>query len=114
MRITIALALALMFADCLSATETIVTKGLGAASCAQFSQLYSMNPQATESTYLNWAHGFMSGLNTAQWPNGPYRDLSAKTDEQQNTEIRLYCSAHPLANYMEAVMQSFRSLPLKP
>ncbi len=114
MRIALALVVTLIAIEQSSANETIVMKGLGAASCAQFSQLYATNPATTESIYLNWTHGFMTGLNAARWPNGPYRDLSAETDEQRNADIRAYCKSHPLANYMEAVMASFMSLPLRP
>lgn len=113
MRFVIALISVATLVDNVGADESIVITGLGAASCAQFSQLYSMNPHTTENIYLDWSRGFMSGLNAARWPSGPYRDLRAKTPEQLNVHARQYCEAHPLANYMQAVMDFFMSLPLR-
>jgi hypothetical protein len=39
-------------------------------------------------------------------------DLNAKTPDGMKRDLRQYCNAHPLANYMDGVLELLKSLPL--
>lgn len=88
--------------------------GAGSLTCAKFAELYRQAPEDAEAIFFQWAQGFMSGLNAAGLIHDTaFHDLSAKTLEAQQSELRAYCDKHPLANYVVAVGTLFQTLPLK-
>jgi hypothetical protein len=44
--------------------------GYGAATCAQFAEIYRQNPSNARTMFIGWAQGFMSGLNHALLKEG--------------------------------------------
>jgi hypothetical protein len=92
----------------------IVMAGAGTSTCGQFASHYAKNPQV-ELSYFAWAQGFMSAMNIgrAASPSPAYRDLGSPI-EHQMSQIRIYCDAHPLAPYSDAVFDLFGSFPLLP
>jgi len=65
--------------------------------------------------YGSWAQGFMAGWNYALFSEYHfYRDLGVKSADEENFHIRQYCDAHPLATFVEAVIDLWFTLPLKP
>jgi len=89
-------------------------RGVGTTSCSQYAQLYKADPKVTEQVFAAWAQGFMTGFNFSTVREHHFRDMSAKTVEAQNAHVRLYCSAHPLASYVQAVLDFFSTLPERP
>jgi hypothetical protein len=89
-------------------------RGVGTTSCSQYAQLYKTDPKITEQVFAAWAHGFMTGFNFSTVREHHFRDMSAKTVEVQNAHIRMYCNAHPLASYVQAVLDFFSTLPQRP
>jgi hypothetical protein len=86
--------------------------GIGTSSCANFAKDYGRNPAAAESLYMAWAAGFMTAWNIGvRNGGGPPLDLSAKTFEQHKEFMRDYCNAHPLARYVEGVVELIGTLP---
>lgn len=83
--------------------------GAGTDSCADFAARYSRNPGLVEAAYFSWAQGFMAGINVVKAPN--FRDVNAVPIEEQKTRLRRYCDQHPLADYWEAVIDLYGSLP---
>jgi hypothetical protein len=85
--------------------------GAGAERCAVFTQNYQRLHRQTEDLYFTWAQGFMSGVNDVGLVTGqPIRDLNSVPISDQESQIRQYCEAHPLASYDQAVMQLYSSL----
>ena len=89
--------------------------GAGSNTCGQFANYYAQNPEAAEVSFFTWAQGFMSSMNIklASGSAPTYRDLSGPI-EIQKSHIRIYCNAHPLVPYFDAVDDLFGSLPQKP
>jgi hypothetical protein len=87
--------------------------GIGTSTCAQFAQECAKSPSFVESLYFAWAQGYMSGLNIFRSDNR-YASLHAKSVEVEEDELRSYCDAHPLKNYVDAVMALYWSLPQNP
>ena len=76
---------------------------------------YIVNPSATEDIYFTWAQGFMSGLNLDAVANRrPYRFINGNDMLAQKIEICSYCDAHPLAQYVAAVVDLYNRLPPAP
>lgn len=88
--------------------------GAGMRSCAQFAKDYAANPTGAEELYFLWAEGFMSALNLSTAANfGFYKDFSRGDAASYKLHIRSYCNAHPLTQYVGAVMDLLNSLPQK-
>ena len=89
-------------------------QGVGAASCAQFAEMYQASPDTIEREFFHWAQGLMSGLNLQAEADGkPRRDLAGDVSIQKRT-IRDYCANNPLKIYMNAVISLFVKQPLMP
>jgi hypothetical protein len=87
--------------------------GVGMRSCGEFAKLYAANP-ATEDIFFTWAQGFMSGLNLESVTNYQmYRDISGTDMTSHKIQIRGYCDSHPLAQYVGAVLDLYKSFPIK-
>jgi hypothetical protein len=99
------------------ANESALFSGAGAHTCGKFASDYLRNPEIVEGIYYDWAQGFMSAMNFHFVVDGVkgrkgYYDLD---DMKQNkAKLRTYCNAHPLASYMDAVIDLLGSLPVKP
>ena len=90
--------------------------GVGIRSCAEFAKLYTSDPSTAEDIYFTWAQGFMSGLNLASAANtGMYRSIEGTPAGMvaQKLRVRSYCDAHPLAQYLSAIMDLYNNLPAK-
>jgi hypothetical protein len=113
---TILLAVAFAIALAESAVADSVARGLGADTCAHFAEYYRADPEFADMAYITWAQGFMSGWNYATMMDSKnvYRDLGdEKSLQTQAMHIRQFCNNHPLATFVEAVMDLYVSLPLK-
>jgi len=85
--------------------------GSGTRSCSHFAQDFKKFPDL-EIAYFSWAQGFMSGLNAHYLiTEKKYRNLALKPSEQQQAEIRSYCDERPLANFQDAVVNLYNSMP---
>ena len=87
--------------------------GAGAATCAKFAKAYAAAPQVTEDLYYSWALGFLTGLNVEN-PAPRFAVLNATSRHVQIGEIRDYCNRHPTAQYIDAVINLYLSMPKKP
>jgi hypothetical protein len=86
--------------------------GVGAKTCGIFASNYLINPKLADDLYHSWAQGFMSGLNYAKAEaTGDRRDLLAMSTDNQMARIKKYCNAHPLADYVNAIMDLYKDLP---
>jgi hypothetical protein len=88
--------------------------GLGVQSCAEFAQSLHGHQTIAGDLYFTWAQGFLSGLNLfSVRSTGAYRYIQGSESEMvaQKIRIRLYCGAHPQAQYAAAVMDLYASLP---
>lgn len=83
--------------------EASLVAGAGAFNCARFAEDYQKNPEI-EGLYLQWALGYLSGLNIlAKGAGHITRDLASMTVDAKKAWLRNYCNAHPLASYSSAV-----------
>ena len=89
--------------------EPAAARGVGTGTCGQFAQVYKANPKFADTVYASWAQGFMSGWNFSTLPK--YRELGAESYEAQMMHIRNYCDQHPLAAFVQAVMDLYVTLP---
>jgi hypothetical protein len=86
--------------------------GVGAKTCGIFANNYLINPKLADDVYHSWAQGFMSGINYAKVEaTGGSRDLSALPTDEQMARIKKYCNEHPLADYIDAVMDLYKGFP---
>ncbi len=86
--------------------------GIGLGSCSVFASQYRQWGVTIETSYFAWAQGFMSGLNLAAPHAGrEARNLKAITTEEQEARLRSYCDQHPGADYIDAVIDLYGSLP---
>jgi hypothetical protein len=86
--------------------------GVGLDSCAIFAKAYQSDPTSAETLYFQWAAGFMSAWDVGLQEGGKRpNDLSAISFEQQKEFLRQYCNSHPLAQYVEGVVELLRTLP---
>src|SRR5438132_8817530 len=89
-----------------AASEYYPQRGVGAGTCAEFTELYKERPEFWERHFFSWAQGWMSGFNMAlDGEDKPIFDLSAKTIQEQQLFIRSYCDQHPLILYYRAVRE---------
>ena len=96
----------------ISASAETALWGVGAKTCGIFASNYLINPKLADDLYHSWDQGFMSGLNYAKVEaTDDSRDLSAMPTEEQMARIKKYCNAHPLADYVDAVMDLYKNLP---
>jgi hypothetical protein len=111
MRVLVLMALMALLGGSALAVEPIAGTGVGTGTCAEFAQDYKNNPKLAERIYGAWAEGFMAGLNFATPSDELFgRDLAA-TVERQTFHIRQYCDAHPLAVFIQAVLDFYGTLP---
>ena len=97
---------AAMVASVNSARAGIVAQGAGTVSCTTFAKT-----EITELRFFHWAQGFMSGLNASDARvSGRARDLSSMAPEDQQRFLRNYCKEHPLANYIQGVLELYSQL----
>lgn len=93
--------------------KEIAARGWGTSTCAQFANIYRLDSKFAEENSFNWAQGFMSGLNYSEIArNGNSKNLGSMSTDQQQRAIRAYCNDHPLADYIDAVMDVYLRLPL--
>jgi hypothetical protein len=93
-------------------TPPLMSVGIGSQTCGQFAQDYAKQVSA-EIVYHTWAQGLMSGLNAAHIAEKqPIRNLGASDISIQQRRIREYCSAHPLDQYVLAVLTVYGGLPV--
>lgn len=86
--------------------------GVGMRSCAYFAKDYAANTSAAEDIYFTWAQGFMSAINLMTMANqGVYADLHSEEMTTYKAQIRSYCNAHPLSQYVAAVLDVMKGLP---
>lgn len=109
MRLALATALAVALTPIPASAHPI--QGLGATSCADFAFQYRQNPEMWELSYFTWAQGYMSGLNIAGMGNGNRPRELAGDYPVQKQRIRGFCDRSPLKNYMDAVIDLWKSLP---
>lgn len=91
--------------------KDMAAMGWGSSStCAEFANMYRGNPQEH---FFNWAQGFMSGLNFAAiGRTGMSMNMGSMSTDQQERAIRAYCNEHPLANYIDAVLDLYSRFSL--
>ena len=101
-----------MFAGTAHAGQEVL-KGAGVRTCGQFATEYRENPTLTEQLYFTWAQGFMTGLNvsTLLSGKGQWRDINARTVEDEEAYLRDYCDRHPLEEYEMGVLDLWSKLP---
>ena len=101
-----------------SATDGKTLRGPGARTCEEFAFNLRVNLN-TETTYSDWAEGFISGMNWTDVMNGhTAKNIMALSVADQKQVIRNYCNEHPLASYWEAVIDLYNrnsdfSFPVK-
>ena len=87
--------------------------GWGTMTCTASANMYRDDPKSAEERLFNWAQGFMSGLNFANIGNsGMSMNLHSMPTDQQQRAIRAYCSNHPAANYIDAVLDVYTHLDM--
>jgi hypothetical protein len=94
-------------------TITGLIRGFGLTTCGQFAQHYQQSTDV-ETYFFSWAQGYMSAMNVAtSTETHRFHNLSARSVDEEEASIRLYCNSHPLANYLDAVLALYDSLPIK-
>ncbi|MEA2821696.1 MAG: hypothetical protein QOJ86_3700 [Bradyrhizobium sp.] len=97
-----------------SADEEAVFRGAGTFTCGKFASEYLKTPELTEGIYFSWALGFMTAMNVqaATGIEGRAKTFQNMGESIQSykSSIRMYCNAHPLALYMDAVIDLYHSL----
>jgi hypothetical protein len=89
-------------------------KGLGTQTCARFLE-HIRSDSRFEFEYIDWALGFMSGMNfvdLARDRMAPLRNLAAKTPQEQMAYMRDYCAANPEKDYWLGVTHLYRQFPM--
>jgi len=86
------------------------TRGVGLTSCTEFANLIRSHPAVTEGMALSWAQGYISGFNSSR--QDAVFDIGAKTIDEVWRFLRQYCNEHPLANYMDGVVELMKTLPV--
>jgi len=96
--------------------DTAVVMGLGASSCAEFSQAYRDDPTTAMRLYFDWAQGFMSGVNVLHAANRrPTHNLNGRPVSEQQDILRGLCDQKPQALFVDAVQELyFRLSPPAP
>jgi hypothetical protein len=86
--------------------------GLGANSCARYSEMYQNDPASTETAFFTWAQGFMSAINMVLLGREHQRstNLALWDLARQRQYIRSYCAANPSRAYDEGVFDLFAAM----
>jgi len=95
-----------------AAPATVKIVGLGAATCAQFTNEVKQNP-AVQGDYLAWAQGFMSGILLTRPPGiDEGLDLNPSTFPllKQLEFLRSHCMQQPSADFTDAVESLYKRL----
>ncbi len=93
------------------AEEIYSMMGAGSASCGEFASRYKESPDSAEILYYSWAQGYLSATNLVAIGQGrEFRNLRSISSERQRAYIRSYCNKNPLANYIDAVNELYKSL----
>ena len=89
--------------------------GAGTATCSEFAESYREDPTYFETFFYTWAQGFMSGLNLQRLSadNTVKFDKGIQGMEKYTTMLRIYCDAHPLQIYLQAVVDLYNSLAVE-
>jgi hypothetical protein len=86
--------------------------GIGAATCAEFAAAYKQTPELTEAVYYTWAQGFMTGQNSIAFKNKEkVFDFEHLNQNDQKFFLRSFCDQHPLAIFVQAVLDLINRLP---
>jgi hypothetical protein len=112
MRLLLAVCFVVALGGIACAGERRNSIGAGAISCGKFAEQYRSHPEQTETIYVIWAQGFISGVNAILYPQGKFVDLQAKTLEEWKAFLRRYCNEHPLASYGSGVFELMSTLPV--
>ena len=92
--------------------EPAAGAGVGTYDCAQFN-VDAATDAPTETLYLTWAQGWMTGWNLAQMDEGkPIHDLSQPPVPDQRAFLRDYCRKNPHELFMKAAYALFASMPV--
>jgi hypothetical protein len=94
-----------------SNAEEYALMGLGANSCGKFVELYRLDPAHTEDGFVNWAQGFLSGMNMAALLNSGMSKNLKMPIENYGRALRRYCDQHPLGEVVNGIMEFYKSLP---
>jgi hypothetical protein len=87
--------------------------GWGTITCTASANMYRDDPKSEEEHLSDWAQGFMSGLNFANKGNsGMSMNLRSMSTDQQQRAIRAYCNGHPIADYIDAVLDVYNHLDM--
>lgn len=99
-------------AACAQQQKDTAEMGLGANSCAKFSEMYGNDPASTETAFFTWAQGFMSAINMVLLGREHQRstNLALWDVERQRRHIRSYCAANPSRAYDEGVFDLFDTM----
>jgi len=104
---------AMTFTRAADVKKEIAAMGWGTITCTAFANMYRDDPKVAEEHSVNWAQGFMSGLNFANLGNNGFSmNLHSKSTDQQQRAIRAYCNDHPIADYIDAVLDLYTHLDL--
>jgi hypothetical protein len=97
-----------------SANAEMGAVGPGTGTCDNFTRFYLSSPKLAEGLYFSWAQGFLTGVNgiAIAKKDATDRDLSSIPVEQQEQHLRDYCNDHPLALYMQAVVDLYLKFKL--
>ena len=91
------------------AKDLIAGMGVGYMTCTQFANFYKDDAEGVETEFLDWAEGFMSGVNFGNFTDehavpGKTVNLATMELKEQKAFLRRYCDQHPLAQYVDAVL----------
>src|ERR1044072_4746666 len=81
-------------------SETLVARGIGTRTCAEFTEHYKADAERFETLYFTWAQGFMSGMNLNA---DVKRNLGGELSIQKTT-LRLFCADNPSKSFVNAVL----------
>jgi hypothetical protein len=100
------------FAMPATAAEDFTAMGVGTQTCGKFVELYRLSSSHAEIIYINWAQGFMTGMNIQRLASHvPTKNLKTVTTEVQQRQLRTYCDQHPLGDFMSGALELYLSLP---
>src|ERR1700685_3442772 len=110
-KVFVAVVLAL-FASPVSAAEDMLIWGVGSVSCAKYAKIFKDAPDRTKGILIDWAQGYMSGLNSGLLSaNKPTRNLSGEPENLASV-VMAGCDQRPLALVVNIVQTYFDYLPL--
>ena len=88
--------------------------GVGLTPCTDFLKMAQKAP-VNEIIFYSWAQGFISAANRSRlMQGGDSVNVGAISQEAQRRQLRTYCRAHPLTEYMFAVADLINSMPTNP